>query len=238
MSAYDSRFGDQIGRQQTSEVAFSAAIGAVMMLFVGFYFNLKGISSSEFYNLTVDGFTWMMKIGGAMMGVVAFLLWVGLRPALLVDAVLTVTIGVLMLVIGAVWLGFRDMEGILLLVFGAVFLRSGWGSWQAFRGGAHVYAFPVAPPVNTSQEPQAEAADPVARQAAMDRLLASKKREAAPAPARARAPEPEPEPVAPPPAPKIAELPRPPAKVRPLAKDEPAPDGFLAQLGRDDSQRK
>jgi hypothetical protein len=232
MPSPESRFSTQFSRQQASEIAFSAAIGAGLMLFVGFFFNLKGIGNSDFYDLSVDGFTWMMKIGGALMAVVAALLWAGLRPALLVDAILTLALGLLMLIIGAVWMAFRDYQGILLLIFGAIYLRSGWGSWAAFRGINAGYAFPVAPPIDTSTVPPVEAADPVARQAAMDRLLASKKREAMPEP------EPIPEPVAPPPAPKAADLPRPPVKVRSLAKEEPPPDGFLAELGRDDSKRK
>jgi len=225
MPADDNDYSARFSRQQMSEIAFSAAIGAAMMLLVGFVLDLRGISDSEFYNFTVSAFTWTMKVGGVLMALVAGLLWVGLRPVLLVDAIFAMAIGVLMVGVGGVWVVHQTLlNGVLSLVFGVIFVRSGWGSWLAYRGSSAGYAFPVASGQDDSSASPA-VATPAARQEAMDRLLASKKREASPEPAPAVA-KPAPEP------------PCPPAKVPPLAKNEPPPEGFLAELGREDPKRK
>ena len=134
MATHENEPGGELSRQSRGEGAVSAAIGAALMLFVGFGLDLKGLADSRLYNVSVDGFTWTMKVGGILMGMVAVLLWAGWRPALLADAILTMAIGAIMIFAGAVWLSQSDMEGFLLLVFGAVFLRSGWGSWIAHKG--------------------------------------------------------------------------------------------------------
>lgn len=235
MSSPDARYSTQFSRQQAQEIAGTAAVGAALMLFVGFYFNMEGVSNSSLYNLSVNGFTWMMKVGGGLMGLMAVLLFVGLRPAIFADALLTAVIGGLMVIMGGVWIAFQDYQGILVLLFGGIYISSAWRSWQAFRGVHVGYAYPAAPPIDTATVLPVEPVDPVARQAAMDRLLASKKRDdaAEPPPVREVEPAPAPPPVAK--AAKAANPAKPPAKVPPLAKDEPPPDGFLAQLGRDDS---
>jgi hypothetical protein len=148
-----------------------------------------------------------------------------------------------MLLIGGVWIAFSDYQGILLLLFGGIYVGSAWRSWQAFSGAHFGYTYPTASSIEFAEAAQpVEPVDPVARQAAMDRLLASKKREGAaepapvPAPTRERETAPAPEPIARPAITKAANPARPPAKLPPTPKEEPPPpDGFLAQLGRDDS---
>jgi hypothetical protein len=255
----DHHYRDELlSRQQMSEIAFSAAIGAALMLFAGFYLNMRGIGDSAFYNLSVNGFTWMMKIGGGLMGLVALLLWAGVRPVLAADAVLTLGIGGLMIAIGGVWLVNGDFEGLLLLIFAAVFIRSGWGSWIVYRGLGPGAIAPIADEDEpSSTPPQVVAVDPSTRQAAMDRLLASKKREgstgagpeqkeATPASTTARPVVAERQPIgvereapaeSPPPSPEPEPAQRS-ASEQPPSPDEPTPDGFLAQLGRDDAKRK
>jgi len=242
---------DRFASYHMKETAFSAAIGAAMMMFVGFYLNYQGIGDSRIYNLSVDGFTWMMKGGGGLMGLVAVLLWAGIRPMLMVDALLAMGVGGLMIVIGVIWLGNQDMEGILLLLFGLVFISSGWRSWLAYGGlpGAQRLREDVQLDT-TDAPPPVVAADPAARQAAMERLLAAKRHEvppesvAAQGDSMAREPVTEQIPAArkrSSPAKETGEEIAPaqvPAAVRPTAPDEPAPEGFLAELGREDAKRK
>lgn len=206
-------------RQQMREIASSAAIGAALTLFAGFYLDLEGISDSRFYNGSVGLFTWTMKVGGVLMGLGAVLLWMGVRPALAIDAVLAMGIGAIMVAVGGIWLGYRDFQGFLLLIFGAMFIRSGWGSWMA---GRPVVARPA---VELEREldragapPPVPPVDENVRQSARERLLAGKKDETAAAAA--------------------AERSRPPAIPEAPRAEEPPPEGFLAQLGRDDSERK
>jgi hypothetical protein len=244
-------------RPVMAEVAFTAAIGAALMLFVGFGLNLKGVADSRLYNLSVDGFTWTMKVGGILMGAVAVLLWVGWASALLVDAVLTITVGAIMIAAGGVWLSQSDMEGFLLLIFGALFLHSGRRSWIAHQAltSSRRGQYAAEEAEEDLLEADASLRSEEDRQAAMGRLLAAKRRESSgeasrpertqsasqrrevparptleqPAPARRRDALP-----AEPPREQPRPAPQPPAPAQTAGPDEPPPEGFLAQLGRDE----
>lgn len=212
-------------RQQTSSYAFGAAIGAAVLLYYGFGLNLRGISSSEFYNLSVNGLTWVCKLGGIVMALLAALLWIGLRPALLADAIVSLILGLLLLAVGGIWIVHRDFQGLLFVIFGAILLASVRGSWQVYRDLNGLLASPTVATEDPADPPPVVPADPAARQEAMERLMASKKREV---PA-------EPPPVVAKPAPQPL---RPLEKIPPLARNEPPPEGFLAELGREDDRKE
>lgn len=272
MPAQDYDLNDELTRERMREIAFSAAIGAGFLLFFAFYLgSLRGVSASGAYNFSVGVFLWTLRLGGAALGLVAVALWLGLRPALLVDAIATALIGLALIGIGVVWLVNRYWGGVLQLLFGMLFLRAARGSWGAYCGLA------VMPGAQKGIEPDEDdgeelvpQADPAASQASINRLLAAKQRErkgeparkvrpmARPvremptAPARAHAPvlqvppEPESAPAAAfeaetdaQPAPAVvpeaaASQPAPATKSEPADTDEPPPEGFLAELGRDD----
>lgn len=240
MSAEDRGRNSGLVREQTAQYAIGTAIGAACMLYVGFGLSLEGISTSGLYNSSVDALTWMMKIGGIAMAVTAALLWAGVGLALLIDGVLTLAVGGAMLIIGGIWITHSDMQGFLLLIFGAVYISSGWSCWRAGRGlnaWQQMASADDQVAVGASPPPVA-VVDPDAQKQAMERLLASKKREMPaepvptmkkPMPRALRALEQTPPPVQAPP--------RVPDQVPPLAKHEPPPEGFLAELGRDDTKQ-
>ena len=140
-------------RDEVNQVAFSALFGGGLLAIFGLYFWRGGLTAdtnSSLYNASVALMVWVPLIGGPLMLAGAALLFVGLRPALLIDALLTVTIGGLLLLSGLVQVGYSlqkgllDFEGLLLLIFGGMFLRSGMGSWrlhaQAARTGRSALA--------------------------------------------------------------------------------------------------
>lgn len=250
MPADDQRYATSPFSRSMSEIAFSAFIGAALMLYVGFGMNLSGVSDSAFYNGSVAAFTWTMKIGGIAMGAVALLLWAGLRPALLVDAVLAAAIGAVLMGTGLVWMANGDMQGILNLVFGVLFLGAAKTSWQAhrFASGVQAGGFPVEAVDDLRREPAPTAPpatppDPAAREAAIKRLMAAKRQEVTPdAPAREPGRAVPAEPLGPGPAarqaavtpPEPSSAPEPPKPARRPPEEESPPDGFLSRLGRED----
>jgi hypothetical protein len=228
-------------RQQMGLVAFSALIGAALMLYVGFGRNLRGISDSNLYNLSVDAFTWAMKIGGCLMAAMAVLLWAGWRHSLVADAVLAAAIGAVMLMCGGIWMMHSDLQGMLLIIFAMLFLNSAKGSWEGHRAMMESVAstgFEVLPAGSGGRDMPAVDADQ--KQEAMRRLLESKRSEppaARPLHESAAAVE-SPKPAADTKSPAArASVPSALAeqKVEPKS-SVPAPEGFLASLGQDDEE--
>lgn len=230
MRMKDTEFSVQAKREEMSQVAFGAAIGAALMLYVGFGMNLSGISDSALYNGSVAAFTWTMKIGGALMGLSALLLYLGWEPSLFFDAILTGVVGVVLIGSGGVWMLHQDMQGILSLIFGAMFLVSARRSWLLYIAASPAGSVASPLPGHDESDHQPPASSPRVgedRRAAVERLLAAKRQEkelisAEPIPDVQRA------------APDAASEP-PPDVPRP---DEPAPEGFLAELGKPDQRRE
>jgi len=137
------------------QVAFSALVAGVLMILVGFWMGLQGVSQSEVYNTSVTAFVWLMRVGGISMLLVALLAFVGWERVLALDAVLATVIGAGMALVALLWLANSDLiNGVLILVFGGLFVRSGTQSWQAFRSLGLTSSEPVPP--QAPAEPEAD----------------------------------------------------------------------------------
>ncbi len=242
-----------VAREQMRQTAFSALLGAAMMLFVGFVFGLKGVGDSATYNTSVDAFTWTLKVGGIVMLVAAGLCWSGWRGSLWVDAVLAGTIGLVLLGIAMVWMGYGDYQGFLVLIFGAMFMHSALGSWRGHQSLAQrMGSIPTGGPRNAgvAGEPSepSPSGDP---QSTVRRLLDRQRGErtdvrsiyqesVVEADAASRASTTASETVVRPQASIEPETPAIPQDVELSGKDddEPAPEGFLAQLGRTNDEKQ
>jgi hypothetical protein len=132
-------------RDEMSQVASSAVFGGILLTVFGAYYwwaELTGISDSGLYNASVTMMVWVPLISGPLMLVVAAMLFAGVRAALLIEAILTLAVGGLLLLIGLVRVGYHfpagsfDLQGILLLIFGGMFLRSGMGSRRVYAEAA------------------------------------------------------------------------------------------------------
>jgi hypothetical protein len=192
-----------------------AGIAALMMLFFGWFYGLSGISSNAFYNLTVDVFTWTLRIGGLAMLAVAIVCYTGQTVGLLLDAIVSGLCGAIIFGCGAYWLidglqgGGISINYLLYVIFGGMFLNSARANWQHWAASAR-------PSDGFNASPPAVPLDQSTRTALPRRL-------------RARGDSPKPEPP---------NQPEPvhPASVRPESlTDEtgPPPGGYLAALARE-----
>jgi len=104
------------------------------MLFFGWMYAAEGISASPFFNAMVAIFYWTLRVGGALMWVVAGICYLGSRAGLLADVIVTGTSGVIMVVYGlsgiTVGLGINQ---ILAIVFGATLIHAARGSFAVYR---------------------------------------------------------------------------------------------------------
>jgi hypothetical protein len=190
-------------RESMAQVAGSAAIAGVLMVLVGFWLGLTGISNSEVYNHSVTVFNWTMRIGGIAMFVIAALAYLGWRPVLAIDTVIAVTTGLLMVGVGLIWLINSDLlNGVLVLLFGGMFVRSGLNSWTLFRGSSPPEPASVVDPVPASVE-ERPISDRNEGEGLAASLRAARKRTEAKA-----------------------------ERVAIPKAEEPDPEGFLADLGR------
>ena len=116
-------------------VAFSAFVAGVLMVLVGFWLGLEGLSKSNVYNASVTVFNWLMRIGGIAMLIVAAMAYLNWRPILAFDAAAAVVIGGMMVLISLVWIMNNDLiQGVVILFFGGMFVKAGIQSWLMFRG--------------------------------------------------------------------------------------------------------
>jgi hypothetical protein len=230
----------QIIRRNTTSSYFEVAL----VLFVGLYFwstGLQGVSDSKLYNASVTTAVWTFLIGGVVLLAGAILCSIGLWPGLLIDAVANLLIGLLLLASGAIWLVWGDLSGALIGLFGLISMNAARASWSNYQHVRSVLGhLPGASDVDQPNEEPAGAAalteaDMEAKQQALRRLLAtkeSKTTEVANAP-RAEAPRSADIREAKRPAsPELREMPDLPRPRR--TDEEPAPEGFLADFGRDE----
>jgi len=116
-------------------VAFSALFAGVLMMLVGFWLGLKGVSESSAYNASVTVFNWLMRVGGIVMLMVAAMAYLNWRPILAFDAAASMVIGGLLVLVSLLWIANNDLiQGVVVLFFGGMFVKSGVQSWYAFRG--------------------------------------------------------------------------------------------------------
>lgn len=190
--------------------ARGSLLEAALLLAIGFYLRwsgLEGISRSQLYNWSVDVVVWTFLIGGFLILGVMLLCWTGRPWALIVDGIISLLIGAALVGCGIIWLSHSDIQGILILISGLLVLGAAKGSWANYRLALQaVTTVPSGEPslVRPVGEAVPAVPDPQAKAETMERLLSTK---------QAR--------------------PAVPAKVDIARKDEPVPDGFLAQLGRE-----
>lgn len=131
--------------QHARNIAGNAAVAALLMIAYGWGIGLSGASKSAFYNLTVDGLNWTLRIGGPALLLVAGICFAGLRIGLLLDFLVEGLCGGIMIACGAFWLarwlgsigqvGF-DLQDPIVLIFGFMFARAALHSWARFGATA------------------------------------------------------------------------------------------------------
>lgn len=187
---------------------------AILLLAIGFYLRwsgLEGISRSQLYNWSVGVVVWTFLIGGFLILGVMLVCWTGRPWALIVDGLVNLLIGAALVGCGIIWLSHSDIQGILILISGLLVLSAAKGSWTNYRLALQATtALPSAqPPLGRPVEEAVPAIpDLQAKTEATKRLLSTK---------QAR--------------------PAVPAKVNISRTDEPVPDGFLAELGREEKPK-
>ncbi|MGQ9650677.1 MAG: hypothetical protein ACUVXJ_11250 [Phycisphaerae bacterium] len=187
---------------------------AVLLLAIGFYLRwsgLEGISRSRLYNWSVDVVVWTFLIGGFLILGVMLLCWTNRPWALIVDGLVNLLIGTALVGCGIIWLSHSDIQGILILISGLLVLSAAKGSRANYRLALQARTtlpFAQPPLVKPVEEAVPAVPDLQAKAEATKRLLSTK---------QAR--------------------PAVPAKVDIGRKDEPVPDGFLAELGREQESK-
>jgi len=214
-------------RQQVRGTAFWAAVGGGLMLYFGLGEWIVPAISPR-YTAVAHTYIWTLRIGGGTMLAVAVLCLTGWGPALLLDAVACGLIAVLLTLCGAVFLRNGEANGLLSLVFALLFGAAGRQSWNSFVGRPRRVETTMPDErtegVAASQPPHETGAGARSLLEAIRRQRQGGSAPAASPPARP--PQAQPAPEAPPPA-------RPPA----AAEVGPA-EGFLAELAREDKERK
>jgi len=115
-------------RQQNTSTGGSPLIAGALMLAVGFGLGLTGPSEPFLYSASITFFVWLMRVGGCVMLIAAGLYITRLGFAPVVDVVASVLIGIMMAIVGLIWLLNSDFDGLILLVLGVLFAQSGWAS--------------------------------------------------------------------------------------------------------------
>jgi len=214
-------------RQRVRSTAFWATIGGGLMLYFGIG---QWITPpiSPLYAAAAHTYIWTLRIGGGAMLAVAGLCLTGWGPALLLDAAACGLIAILLAFAGALFLSNGETNGLLSLVFALLFGGAGRQSWDLFVGRPRS----VETTMPDERTESAAASQPPHETGAGARSLLEairRQRQGSSTPAAsppARPPQAQPAPEAPPPA-------------RPLAAAEVEPaEGFLAELAREDKERK
>ncbi len=180
---------------------------AAFLLVIGFmFFQPPSFSDNQTYvDHAVDILIWALRAGGCLSLGTAVLCWTGWRAALLLDSLASLLTGLGLLVPALIVLIDGSVIAILVAFCGIMCLLNARNTWSNYRLTAKIAgAVSSSPPLpEETTEESAPPPDPQAKAEAMDRLLSTK---------QAR--------------------PAVPNKVDIRRKDEPVPDGFLAELGR------
>ena len=113
-------------RSAVRQNAVSAAIAAACMLYFGFRAFAEPTGASLF-----ERSNWILfhtlRIGGIAMALVAIGSWLGYRPVLMVDAVVSTVVGLLFIVSGGGMLidGGAAIQNALVILFGLMFVSAG-----------------------------------------------------------------------------------------------------------------
>lgn len=229
--------------------AGSALFEGIILLAIGFWPDFLRMPVYDPGWTTADyaaaGVIWALRIGGAVMVAIAIASWLSWRSALLADALASLALGLVFMATGAILLmdtGFALVPAVLVLI-GFYDIHAARGSWLTHRslGGAVSWSssstgaggglLPKDRPVDTTHHEDASAKAEAAR-----RLLATKQesrsegsKTSGPSEAQNRnAPPPGSQPDA-----HEADPSEKPGTDR-KNDEEPPPDGFLADFGRDD----
>lgn len=122
--------------EQLRQVGGSAAFSALIMLLVGFWMSLKGVSSNQVYNIAVATTTWAMRIGGIGMVIVAIMCFAGMRIGFLLDAIVGMGAGMLIFVASAACIVLGrgiDIRDIIFCVVGLGAAGAARNSWALYR---------------------------------------------------------------------------------------------------------
>lgn len=111
----------------------SAALAAACLIYFGFFHLAKPVGD-DLFSVASLVFVYTLQIGGALMAMVVLLSLLGHAIALLLDAVVSVGIGVLFALTGvAMLLGGGDvLQTVLNVMFGAMFLAAGVRNGQYY----------------------------------------------------------------------------------------------------------
>lgn len=115
--------------------AASAAIGAALLLYFGFM-RLNFSTGAGLFEISANVFVLTLRIGGTALAGLALLLWAGWRPALLLDGLVSMPVGVLMVLCGAGMMvggGGFNLNNVIILFCGAMFVSAGRHSLQMYR---------------------------------------------------------------------------------------------------------
>ncbi len=228
--------------------ALSAAVAAALMILFGFYY-LGKPTGTGLFPLSALGFYYTLRIGGIAMAAIAVGSFVGFRPVLLVDAIVSVAIGVLFVLTGIGMLlgGGGAFQTILSIVFGGMFFSAGVRNWRDYfllapvRDRSFTAIDTISGRDSTHGDAATRAAPPVSS-------LGSQLRERMASPADSRPPSP-PAPAsatsvtsdhAPPPNDKNAPAAdeQTPTGESPEQETGPSPDGFLASFADEEPPPK
>lgn len=106
--------------------AGSAGFAAALLIYFGF-FSLSIPGTSDLFGKANLVFVYTLRIGGVAMAVIALGSLVGLRMVLIVDAVVSITIGVVLILTGVLMLidGGAVMQTIINVICGGMFFSAG-----------------------------------------------------------------------------------------------------------------
>lgn len=125
-----------------------AAIGTAFLVYFGF-FAVAEPTGTDLYHRAAWAFYHTLRLGGLAMGAVALWSMLGQPMTLVVDAVVTVLIGVLLILTGLAMAvdGGAMIQTIINLVCGGMFISSGARNWRDYQ----FYAAPRASDVPSSR---------------------------------------------------------------------------------------
>lgn len=130
---------NQFARYATAEPAESfepplmTLVSALLFLYVGFGMGLVGISKSEIYNASVGAFVWGARGIGIGLLLVAALSFARVQAVLWLDLILGAAATTVCVLVGIIWVGHGDMQGILLFAFALLNGSSTMASLRRYR---------------------------------------------------------------------------------------------------------
>lgn len=121
-------------RMRMRHAATNAAIAAGLLTFFGYGYGLIYPSSPRALRLAWLAVDYAMCVGGPASAAIAIWLWIGHRPALIVDAVVAVILGAIFVLSGMVMVveGGDVLQAAVIVICGASFISSGMRNGQDF----------------------------------------------------------------------------------------------------------